>query len=120
MSKYHIEYRVECFPEEVSPRGNVVASGDDEYDKEVEDAVIEQLNQGNQWAWCTVFVIGMVHGLEEWDSLGCCSYESEEAFRMCDYFADMKANVSQALYDRLAEIQGVPLDTIQGWEHDVD
>jgi len=79
-------------------RGNAMASGDESYDKEIEDAIIKRLDDGDIWAWASVRVechwthpttgetfIGADH-------LGCCSYESEKDFRQVPngYFEDMK------------------------------
>ena len=92
-----VEYSLECLPEDCEIEGNAMASGDDGYDKEVEQKIIDQLNSGNEWAWCTVKVtahIGRFHGS---DYLGCCSYESEEQFTQDGYYDDMKHEALEAL-----------------------
>lgn len=79
-------------PEDIPVRGNVMSSGDDRADREAEDAVLEQLDQGNTAAWCYAVAevtIGLSDdgrmpprsGAHVWtgrDTLGGCSYASEE------------------------------------------
>ena len=86
------EVTVECLPEDVSVRGNAVCSGDEEYDKAVEDKIIADL-EFNPWAWCVVKVTATAEdlpGFEGCDYLGGCSYSSEAEFRAGGYFDDMK------------------------------
>jgi hypothetical protein len=72
-------------------RGNVMVSGDARVDREVEDAVLEQLDAGNLAAWCYAaeVTIGLSDdgempprgGSHVWigrDSIGGMSYGSEE------------------------------------------
>ena len=66
-----VEFIVEIGPEEVPVRGNVVASGDVDYDREMENEVLADLEAGNDWAWCMVKVTAMVDGIEGSDYLGC-------------------------------------------------
>lgn len=58
--------------------------------------VREQAAKGNEWAWFAAKVVARWNGFEGVDYLGACSYESEEDFRACPYFEDLKA---QALDD---------------------
>ena len=97
-----IEYTVECLPEDAPVRGNAMASGDDAFDREVEDEIIADL-ESNPWAWCCVKVTARAGGLEGTDYLGCCSYESEEDFRRGGSYEDMKDCATRELLERLAE-----------------
>jgi hypothetical protein len=78
-------YTIECLPEEIPFRGNAMASGDPDIDRETEDYIARELERGNDWARCTVKVTCQVEGHEDIavgvDYLGCCSYRSEEDFR---------------------------------------
>jgi len=49
-------------------------------------------------------VVGKYKGLEADDFLGGCSYESEEHFRTCDYYADMRNTVYQNIIKQLEEL----------------
>ena len=92
-----IEWEIECLPEDTSIEGNVMASGDDEADRKAEQLVIDQLDSGNEWAWCTVRVSGRYMGLEAYDFLGCCSYLSIDDFKLGGYFEDMQSVVLDEL-----------------------
>lgn len=85
---------VQCLPEDIEVRGNCMASGDDAVDKECEDRIVADLENGNDWAWCTVKVTAEWNGITGVDYLGCCSYDSEKDFRQPGgYFDNMVANV---------------------------
>lgn len=76
------------------------ASGDDEFDKKMVKDIEEQLDNGNQWAWCWVNVKCLYKGLTGVDSLGACSYKDEADFKEPGgYYDDMK----QAAYDDLIQ-----------------
>ncbi len=65
------------------------------------DYVHKQINSGNEWAWCTVWVVAKWEGHQGEDNLGGCSYQSEEDFRKCDYFADMQQRALDELNEFL-------------------
>ncbi len=91
---------VECLPEDMGIRGNVLACGDDAEDRRAEDAVIESLNNGNEWAWCCIQVTLKFKDWSGTDFLGGCSYKSKRDFQEeGGYFPDM---VSRA-FDELVE-----------------
>ena len=74
----------------VSVRGNAMASGDDAYDKEVEDGIITELEAGNEWAWAAVTVCAEYAGVEGLAYLGGCSYADAKDFREhSGYYSDM-------------------------------
>ena len=102
-----VEFSIECLEEDQQVRGNAQASGDDEQDKYAEDMIIEQLENGNRWAWCTVKVTARFEDLEGHDYLGCCSYSDEEEFKRGGYWEDMKAralNELQEKFDRICSL----------------
>jgi hypothetical protein len=86
-----MEITIKVHPEEIPVRGNAIVSGDDAYDKQVEDKIIAARADGNVWAWCVVEVIGEIDGTTASDFLGACSYENEEAFKAGGYYEDMIA-----------------------------
>ena len=102
-----VEFSVECLPEDMSVRGNAIASGDDDHDRMVEDKIIEEL-EWNEWAWCTVRVVARWEGFEGNDYLGGCSYKSEEDFCTPDgYYPDMKARALEALNEEVARSHAI-------------
>lgn len=74
-----------------------------------EDAqnVIDGINSGNPWAWCTIEVKASVtiggFKYEASDYLGACSYKDEVDFKGDGYYTDMVAQATDALADELAE-----------------
>lgn len=78
---------VECLDENTRIEGNASAI-DPVTDREIVESIRQQLADGNPWAWCTVRVTVKWRDYEASDYLGCCSYESREAF-MQDAGADM-------------------------------
>jgi len=81
-----------------------MASGDEAYDRQVENEIIRRLEDGDVWAWASVRAEGRWNGMVEWDSLGCCSYESREAFLQDGYWADMKLVIAQRIAEEFERI----------------
>lgn len=105
-----VRYRVELLREEYIPiKGNVMASGDAEFDAECERKVIAQLERGNLWAWCCIRVVAYIEGidLEGDDYLGACSYESEEDFKKDGYYADMCDRARDELMAKIADVKNL-------------
>jgi hypothetical protein len=104
LTKKDIEIIVEALKEQASVRGNVIASGNDKYDKKVEDEILAKLENGNIWAWCTVKITCRYNGLESTEYLGCCSYEDEKDFiKNSGYYDDMVATCIADLQKQLNE-----------------
>ena len=95
-----VEYELVCEPEHMRIRGNCSAIND-EVDEECATWIENQLEAGNDWAWCSVRVTARWEGFEEHTYLGGCSYTSEEDFRKDGYFEDMKHEALQALVDQV-------------------
>lgn len=107
--KIDVEFAVECLPEDIPVEGNAMASGDDSVDQAVEQQIVDQLESGNEWAWCTVRVTARIADIPVTgeDYLGCCSYASEEEFcQPGGYFNDMK---DVALSDLLEKLESLAL-----------
>lgn len=94
----YVEYDIEVLPEDTPVRGNVVASGDDDFDRQVEDNIIERLEGDDIWAWCTVRVVARLGDLEGEAYLGCCSYAGEDDFRAGGYFEDLRIEALDRLH----------------------
>ena len=102
-----VTYEIELLEELDGVRGNVMASGDDEFNRQCENEILADLDRGNQWAWCTVKVTAKYDGLhhvEGTDYLGACSYHDEKQFKNDVYFEDMKAVALADLKLALEEI----------------
>ena len=99
-----ILWTIETEPEDTPVRGNAMASGDPEFDREVEDSIINQLRRGNEWAWCTVKVTGFYLGLSASEYLGCCSYRDEEEFAGGAYYADMQNEITDRIHEQVNRI----------------
>lgn len=79
-------------------------SGEPEKDAALRKELVDRLNRGDLWAWCTVVVTAKWKGWKGVDTLGGCSYESEADFRQDDgYFGDMKARALEDLNKSLAK-----------------
>lgn len=92
-----VEYEVTCEPAQESIEGNALASGDDAEDKAQEDMIREQLESGNEWAWCDVKVTARWKSWTGVDTLGSCSYTSEADFKAEGYYEDMKKLALESL-----------------------
>lgn len=89
---YESQYDItlEAIPETIRVRGNALASGDDQLDKETEDEILARLESGDVWAWFTAKVsVRDKYGREASDYLGACCYEDEKDFRRGGYYLDM-------------------------------
>jgi hypothetical protein len=106
ITEQEAQFSIECLEECVQVRGNAIASGDDRLDTNTENLILEELDSGNQWAWCTVRVVAEWNGLEGDDYLGCCSYKDEKDFiERSGYYEDMKAQALAELNGKVAAVQ---------------
>lgn len=102
-----VSYSIEAEVERIDVRGNAMCSGDNDFDKEVEDRILARLDDGDVWAWASVKVTARydgIDGIEGVDYLGCCSYADEADFRNCPYYDDMKDIARENLY---AQLEGI-------------
>lgn len=65
-----VEYEITIEADEADYHGNCMASGDDAVDRESEQWITDQLNSGNELAWCWIEVRASFEGFEGTDSLG--------------------------------------------------
>lgn len=101
LTESEVEFTIECLPEEEPILGNASAI-DDDTDREIAEKILEDLESGNEWAWCLVKVTAHWEGYEGFASLGCCSYESEASFKEPGgYYDDMKAEALDRLNAQL-------------------
>jgi len=74
-----VEFSTRIVPDDMEPRGNVMASGDEAADRLAEDEVFRQLHSGNVAAWCGIVVHAEWRGFKGVASIWNCSGETEEA-----------------------------------------
>jgi hypothetical protein len=96
-----VEFEIECMPEDMPVKGNCSAI-DEDTDREPENMIYEQLDSGNEWAWCCVKVTASYKGVTGTDYLGGCSYKSENDFKKDGYYKDMK---QQAFNDLISQLE---------------
>ena len=108
----HATITLECLPEEVSFRGNASAIGPIE-DAESEQWISDQLDSGNDWAWCQVKITVSWGGFTASDYLGCSSYTSEASFKDGGYYTDM---VRGCCVDLVAQLFGARAVLDLAWE----
>lgn len=100
--KEEAEIQVIRLDEDSPIKGNASAI-DPETDAKIEADIIEQLNSGNEWAWCMVKVYAEIDGFKgPANYLGQCSYKSRKDFMEDSYYDDMR---NQALEDLKNEIE---------------
>ncbi len=103
---------LECEPEQETIYGNASAI-DEETDRETERYILAELESGNEWAWCSVKVTVRFCDLSATDYLGCCSYESEAAFKADGYYTDM---VRCGCVDLVAQLFAARETLSRAWE----
>lgn len=100
-----VEFTIECLPEEQPIKGNAISTGDEDEDQRVENAIFQQLDNGNEWAWCCVKVTASYRGLTAEDYLGCCSYADKKDFEKDMYFKDMKQTTYKELIKQIENLK---------------
>ena len=101
--KERAEITIECEPDSLQIEGNCSAIGPEE-DAETLAWIVNELNRGNEWAWCAVKVTATFEGMSASDYLGGCSYESEHAFKdPHGYYPDMVNRAIEGLADAIVD-----------------
>lgn len=99
LTSEEVTFTLKAEPEDIPVRGNLICSGDSEFDKKCEDEVIARLESGDVWAWCYVSVTATWGEFQGSAALGGNSYESEADFleSNSDYYEDLKVNALEDL-----------------------
>lgn len=105
-----VTFAISLAPEDDGPEG-YFASGDDEQDAETCADIREQVEQGNDWAWCLVCVRATFGEFAGVAYLSACSYASEEDFKQGGYYEQMQ---EEALEDMTNNMDAAR-DTITEW-----
>ena len=69
-----VEFSMHLMEDDTSVRGNVVSSGNEEHDVQVENEVIRAVMRGDEWAWALVTVTARWSQFKGHDTLGGLSY----------------------------------------------
>lgn len=96
---------LEARPCDLPLEGNASAI-DPETDAEIIRMIREELDAGNVWAWCEVYVTVRYRDvLSHTAALGGCSYKSEKDFRHDNgYFGDLVAECIDAINAQLVKL----------------
>jgi hypothetical protein len=98
-----VKFTLTVEQDDIPVRGNAMASGDDDLDRQVEDEIVDRIDRGDVWAWASVCVEAHWNGFVGRDCLGGCCYTDEEDFvKNGGYYESMK---SEALADLNSEIE---------------
>jgi hypothetical protein len=101
LTEDQVEFVVIAEPEDISVEDGGCAHEDCE---ECHQLIYDQLEMGNEWAWCCAHVIARWKQWEGHAYLGCCSYKSKEGFcQPGDYYDDMKQEALEELNKRVSE-----------------
>ena len=100
MLKNEVSYEIRIEPETDPYVGNCSAI-DDETDAEQERWIRDQLDAGNELAWCMICVVATWGAFSGEAYLGHCSYESLGDFKSPGYFHDVKDEALAILDDRI-------------------
>ena len=92
-----VEFNVEAWQDDTDVVGNAMCSGDDAFDKECEDHILADLDDGNVWAWASIKVTACVDGIECANYLDCCNYKDEADFLKDACYLDMKGEALSEL-----------------------
>ena len=90
-----VSIKIQANQSNIPVKGNAMASGDDKYDRKVENQILKRLENGDIAAWFDVVVTVTIEwdDLEysAYDSLGACSYNSIKEFvkQIDGYYGDM-------------------------------
>ncbi|MHC4121721.1 MAG: hypothetical protein ACYSWO_29975, partial [Planctomycetota bacterium] len=119
-----VSFEIEVWQDDACVRGNAMCSGDDDFDREVEDTIIDRLDGGDVWAWATVRVVARYDGIDDIegdDYLGCCNYADEADFKAggyCDDMCDVAKEALIAELERCAAAEGC--DDLDSWLASLD
>lgn len=97
----------------IGVRGNAIASGDEQFDKQYEDGILDRLDSGDEWAWAMVEIRGTWNGISASDYLGGCTYDDEQDFiENSGYYDDMREAVRAEIQKQVEAIAA----NIAEWE----
>ena len=106
LSEADVEFTIRCDPEDL-PYVGFCSRVNAVIDKQTELWIHQQLERGNEWAWCFVTVMATWQSIVGHSCLGGCSYRSEEEFcRPGGYYQELQTD---AITDLNREIERLKL-----------
>jgi len=103
--KTGVNIDVICWPCETRIEGNAIATGYPYEDRQHEDRLKKELEDGNRWAWCDIEVVASIgEGISASSMLGCSSYDDEDDFTSSVHYLPMIEWAVTALRDELRSI----------------
>ena len=70
--------------------------------------IVQQLDEGNIWAYAIVTILAMVENITEvfgTDTLGGCNYYDEQQFLLDGYYSDMESAAIEDLSTKLKDLK---------------
>jgi hypothetical protein len=105
LTRDDVSIHIDAVLDDIRVRGNACISGDDRFDRRVEDEILHRLEQHDVWAWACVSVTVSWKNLTATEYLGCCCYQDEEQFKEeGGYFEGMVDTALDALNTRCNEL----------------
>jgi hypothetical protein len=83
--------------DDIPVQGNLIASGDEAFDKQCEDEALTRLAKGDEWAWASVEVRAQVGEFIGRDTLGGCSFKDFNEFKTSGIWSEMVSNAIEDL-----------------------
>lgn len=99
-------------PCDIPIRGNVIASGDDAFDKECEDEILTRIEAGDEWAWFSAECCASYGNHSANDYVGGCSYADEAEWLSDGYAQEMIGEAIEQLA-RSLEIDADAIDALR-------
>ena len=103
MSDKRVRFTIDAQEETISVYGNAIDSEDPEFDRKVENEILDRLERGDVWAWAAVTVTAHYGVFTGTDHLGCCSYQDEDDFKAGGYWKGMKERSLEELNASIEE-----------------
>jgi len=102
LTENEVTFTVEFYPDDTTLAGNVLASGDANLDLEAEELVANEIEAGNDFAWCQIVVTAKWRRFVGTDTLCGVSVlnhycEDPEASILADYVPEIKEIALEAL-----------------------
>ena len=102
-----VEFSLKVEEEEIPVRGNAIDTGNREEDRKYEKKILDRLDAGDVWAWCSVLITCEWRGLKGYASLGCCCYTNEADFKNNSlHYEEMRQEAYADLLKKIEALKG--------------